>query len=302
MKKVIYFLSVVALIVLCYACNQKKAAAPMPAEVKVEAPAPDPNLVADGPYEKLITSATDSTLQYVLIERPQVSLDSFAKDKSGVITLFDGKSMKGWRGYNKDIIPARWSIDNGALKITGNGAGEAQSNDGGDLIFAYKFKNFRLTFEWKASKGANSGVFILAQEVKGQPIFISSPEYQLLDNANNPDARAGLDGNRQSASLYDMIPAKPQNSKPFGQWNTGAIEVYQGSVFYEQNGKKVVEYHLWTPQWTDMLQKSKFGKSVWPLAFELLNNCGGDNHEGYIGFQDHGCDVWLRNIKIKITD
>jgi len=230
-------------------------------------------------------------------------LAGYTKGKDGFITLFDGKSLKGWRGYNQDSVPARWSIDNGALKFTGGtGTGEAQAKDGGDLIFARKFKNFRLTFDWKVAKGSNSGVFVLAQEVKGQPIYISSPEYQILDNVNHADAKQGVNGNRQSASLYDMIPANPQNSKPFGQWNTGAIEVYKGSVFYEQNGKKVVEFHLWTPQWTEMLQKSKFSQTAWPLAFELLNNCGGDNHEGYIGFQDHNDDVWFRNIKIKITD
>jgi len=285
MKKVSYLL-VIAAVVVFAACNQKK----------------DPKLIAEGPYEKLMKSATDTKVAYVLVDRPQVNLDEFAKDSTGYITLFDGKSMKGWRGYNADTIPARWTIDSCALKVSGSGTGEAHSPSGGDLIFAHKFKNFRLTFDWKVDKGSNSGVFILAQEIKGQPIYISSPEYQILDNENHPDAKAGVNGNRQSASLYDMIPANPQNSKPFGQWNTGAIEVYKGSVFYEQNGVKVAEYHLWTPQWTDMLQKSKFSQKAWPLAFELLNNCGGDNHEGYIGFQDHGDDVWFKNIKVKVTD
>jgi len=303
MKKVSYFLAVAAMIGIFSACTQKKAEQPA---VEVSVAPTDPNLIAVGPNEKLITSATDSTLQYVLIDRPQVSLDSFPKGKDGYITLFDGKTMKGWRGYNKDTIPGRWTVDKGLMTLSGGGAGEAQSKDGGDLIFAHKFKNFRLTFEWKMSKAANSGVFILAQEVKGKEIYQSSPEYQLLDNENHPDAKAGVDGNRQSGSLYDMIPAKPQNAKPFGQWNTGAIEVFQGSVFYEQNGKKVVEYHLWTPQWTDMLKKGKFAPDkkgpFGTLAFELLNNCGGDNHEGYIGLQDHGDDVWFRNIKIKVTE
>jgi hypothetical protein len=287
MKKVSYFLSIVA-VVGFIACTQKK----------------DPKSIAEGPYETLI-KATDHSPAYVLIDRPQVNLSDFAKDSDGVVTLFDGSSMKGWRGYNQDTVPARWTIDNDKLLfVKGNGNGEAQSKDGGDLIFAHKFKNFKLTFEWKMSKGGNSGVFILAQEVKGEPIYISSPEYQLLDNENHSDAHQGIDGNRQSASLYDMIPAKPQNAKPFGEWNTGAIEVYQGSVFYYQNDQKVVEYHLWTPQWTEMLQNSKFkqGSKEFPLAFGLLNNCGGDNHEGYIALQDHGCDIWFRNIKIKVTD
>jgi len=300
MKKVSYFLAIVAAVGLFAACTPKKAAQPV-VEVKTQAPI-DPNLVASGPNETLVTSATDSTLKYVLINKPQVSLDSFPKSKDGFITLFDGKTMKGWRGYNKDTIPGRWTIDNGLMKLTGGGEGEAQDNKGGDLIFAHKFKNFELTFEWKMSKKANSGIFVLAQEVKGQPIFISSPEYQLLDNENHPDAKEGVNGDRKSGSLYDMIPAVPQNAKPFGQWNTGSIIVYNGSVFYKQNGKTVVEYHLWTPQWTDLLQKGKFSKAKWPLAFELLNNCGGDNHEGYIGLQDHGDDVWFRNIKIKVTE
>ena len=173
----------------------------------------------------------------------------------------------------------------------GTGGGEAQKADGGDLIFAHKFKNFELELEWKISKGGNSGILYLAQEVEAekngqmklQPIYISSPEYQVLDNENHPDAKLGVDGNRKSASLYDMIPAVPQNAKPFGEWNKAKIMVYKGTVVHGQNGQNVVEYHLWTPQWTEMLENSKFSSQKWPLAFELLNNCGGENHEGYIG-------------------
>ena len=135
-----------------------------------------------------------------------------------------------------------------------------------------------------------------------EPIYISAPEYQVLDNANHPDAKLGKDNNRQSASLYDMIPAVPQNSKPFGEWNKAKIMVYKGTVVHGQNDENVLEYHLWTKQWTDMLQASKFSEDKWPLAFELLNNCGGENHEGFIGLQDHGDDVWFRNIRVKVLD
>ena len=231
-------------------------------------------------------------------------------EDEGWTVIFDGKTLNGWRGYGKDKAPSRWTVEDGAIKFNGSGGGEAQTGEGGDLIFAKKFKNFELEMEWKVSKGGNSGIFYLAQEVttqkdgktKYEPIYISCPEYQVLDNTNHPDAKLGVDGNRQSASLYDMIPAVPQNQNPFGEWNKAKIMVYKGTVVHGQNDKNVVEYHLWTPQWTEMLENSKFSPEKWPLAFELLNNCGGDNHEGYIGFQDHGDDVWFRNIRVKILD
>ena len=252
--------------------------------------------------EETVIPEQDGTPAYTVLNKTQYDLSKFAMDEDGYYILFDGETFNGWRGYNRDDVPGRWVIDDGAIKFTGSGGGEAQETDGGDLIFGRRFKNFELTFDWKVSEGANSGVFILAQEIAGQPIYISSPEYQILDNANHPDAEEGKDGNRQSASLYDMIPAVPQNAKPFGEWNTGAIKVYRGSVFHKQNGETVVEYHLWTPQWTELLQSGKFSQRRWPLAFELLNNLGGPNREGYIGFQDHGDDVWFRNIRLKILD
>lgn len=236
---------------------------------------------------------------------------SFPVDENGYITIFDGKTFNGWRGYGKDKVPGKWTIEDGCIKFNGTGGGEAQEADGGDLIFAHKFRNFELELEWKISKGGNSGIMYLAQEVTStnesgqevlEPIYISAPEYQILDNANHPDAKLGKDNNRQSASLYDIIPAVPQNAKPYGEWNTAKIMVYKGTVVHGQNGENVLEYHLWTPQWTEKLQASKFSKEKWPLAFELLNNCGGEEHEGFIGLQDHGDDVWYRNIRVKILD
>ncbi|MDR3251812.1 MAG: DUF1080 domain-containing protein [Tannerella sp.] len=247
-------------------------------------------------------SAVPTVPEYKLLDLPMVDLSEFPKDENGWITIFDGKTLNGWRGYDRTDVPNAWVIDEGAIHIKGSGEGEAGAKDGGDLVFSHKLKNFEFEFEWKVAKGSNSGVLYLVQEVEGQPSYISAPEYQVLDNENHPDAKLGKDGNRQSASLYDMIPAKPQNAKAIGEWNKGKILIYKGTIIHYQNDEAVVEYHLWTQQWTDMLQASKFSQEKWPLAFELLNNCGGKNHEGLIGFQDHGDDVWFRNLKIKITD
>ncbi|MGN1264298.1 MAG: DUF1080 domain-containing protein, partial [Muribaculaceae bacterium] len=96
---------------------------------------------------------------YSTLDKEQVDLSKFKVDDEGYIVLFDGTSLEGWRGYGKDEVPSRWSIDEGSLKFTGSGTGEGQEGDGGDIIFAHKFQNFELTFDWKVSKGGNSGVF-----------------------------------------------------------------------------------------------------------------------------------------------
>lgn len=246
---------------------------------------------------------------YSVVEAAQVDLADFPVDKDGYTVLFDGTSLKGWRTYGRDTLSSQWLIEDGCLKFAG-ATGRRRGGEGLDIVFAHKFKEFDLELEWKISERGNSGIFILAREVvtpredgseQYEPIYISAPEYQVLDNANHPDAKLGVDGNRQSASLYDMIPAVPQNQHPFGEWNKAGISVHNGTITHYQNGVKVLEYKMWTPEWTALLQASKFSEEAWPLAFELLNNCGGDDREGYIGFQDHGDPVWFRNIRIKIT-
>ncbi|MBN2349263.1 MAG: DUF1080 domain-containing protein [Bacteroidales bacterium] len=213
-----------------------------------------------------------------------------AGEEEGWVTLFDGTSTEGWRGYKKDSLPSAWKIVEGALMCQGSGRGEAGAVDGGDIVYNKEFQNFELTFEWKISEGGNSGVFYLAQETQ-ENIWQTAPEYQILDNERHPDAQAGIDGNRQSASLYDLIPANPQNAKPAGEWNTAEIKVYKGSVWHYQNGEVVLEYHLWTPEWNAMVAKSKF-PSYNPDWANVAS-------KGLIGLQDHGDDVWYRNIKIK---
>jgi len=295
MKKIFYFFSITFSVLLLFACGGRQTVKSV-AETEGELYLPGQETVCIDVVETEITPA------YTIIENPQVNLAAFPVDEDGYIILFDGSCTKGWRGYGKEALPAKWSIEDGCLKFSGSGYGEAQELDGGDVIFACKFKNFELSVDWKVSKGANSGIFYLAQEIKDQPIYISAPESQVLDNEHHVDAKMGVDGNRQSTSLYDMIPAKPQNANPFGEWNNTTITVFKGTVLHAQNGVNVLEYHLWTPRWTELLQASKFSQENWPLAFELLNNVGGPNREGYIGLQDHGDDVWFRNIKIKILD
>ena len=242
------------------------------------------------PAEAPVGSLTYSTVP----GGEQTAIAAFPIDDEGYTVIFDGANTTGWRGYGKDHIPARWTVADSCLHFA---AGEGE---GGDIVFAHNYKDFDIQFEWKMSEGGNSGFFYMVQEAYGPDgnlyySFMSAPEYQLLDNENHPDAKLGVDGNRMSASLYDMIPAKPQNSKPWGEWNAARITVKDGKVTHYQNGEKVVEYTLWTPEWTEMLQNCKFSEKAWPEAFALLNT----PHDGFVAFQDHGNDVWIKNVRIK---
>jgi hypothetical protein len=214
-----------------------------------------------------------------------------AEKAEGWKLLFDGTTPTGWRGVNKTNFPAAWQVVDGAIMCQGSGRGEAGAADGGDILYDQQFSNFILRLEWKISEGGNSGIFYLGKEVEGQPIWQTAPEMQVLDNERHPDALMGKDGNRKSGSLYDLIPANPQNAKPAGEWNSVEIMVYRGTVVHKQNGEQVLEYHLWTEDWNKMVADSKFPglNPDWANVPET----------GYIALQDHGDDVWFRSIKIK---
>ncbi len=214
------------------------------------------------------------------------SLNTLSQDEinEGWVLLFDGESTNGWRGYNRDSFPDNgWVIEDQSLKVTGGG---------GDIIYDQQFQNFHLKLEWKVSEGGNSGIFYLAQELENTPIWQSAPEMQILDNDQHPDAQMGVDGNRKAGSLYDLIPAEPQNFRGAGEWNKAEVSVNNGTVIHYQNGVPVLEYELGTDEWNEMVANSKFA----PLEFF------GIDQPGYIGLQDHGDDVWFRNIRILNKD
>jgi hypothetical protein len=211
-----------------------------------------------------------------------------AEIADGWMLMFDGENPGKWRGYGKDYFPTGWVIVDGTLQCIGSGRGEAGSHDGGDIIFDEKFQNFELSLEWKISPGGNSGILYLAQELPGKAIWQTAPEMQVLDNTTHPDGRDGL---HSAGALYDMIGVSQDKVKPVGEWNQVKLLVFKGLVEHWLNGEKVVSYHLWTPEWNEMVAKSKFP--------EYNPDWANVAQEGFIGLQDHGDDVWYRNIKIK---
>lgn len=206
----------------------------------------------------------------------------------GWILLFDGDSAEHWRGYNMEGFPENgWTVKEGALVFEPSESPEGSGP--ADIITKEMFGDFDLRLEWQIEKGGNSGIFYHVLEQPTQAIYWSGLEFQILDNEYHPDADRGIAGNRKAGSLYDLIPAEPQNTKMYGEWNTVRIISNGPKVEHWQNGEKIVEYVRWTPEWFEMIRNSKFAGHP---EFGAMQ-------EGHIGLQDHGDRVLFRNIKIK---
>jgi len=209
--------------------------------------------------------------------------------KDGWVLLFNGKDFTGWRKVNGTEMPANWVIEDNAMKVfTGEGKKPGQGAGGDILYHVKKYANFEFSIDWKTSEMGNSGIFYYVREVPGQPIYYAAPEVQVLDNEKATDNKIA---SHLAGSLYDILPADPATVKPAGEWNTIVIKVKDGKVTHTQNGTKVVEYELWTPEWNKMVENSKF------RTFKGWQE--GISKEGYVGLQDHGYAIWFRNIKIK---
>lgn len=204
--------------------------------------------------------------------------------------LWDGKSTAGWRGADKAEFPSKgWEISDQCLKVNAGDGGE--SRNGGDIITIRKYSNFELLVDFKLTQGANSGIKYYVTEGLNNGVGSAiGLEFQLLDDANHPDAKMGVGENRTIGSLYDLIPALPGKVvNPPGEWNQARIVCRNNHIEHWLNGKKTVEYDRGTQIYRALVQKSKYAR--YP-AF-------GEAPEGHILLQDHGNPVSFRNIKIR---
>ena len=196
--------------------------------------------------------------------------------------LFDGKTTKGWRGFNRDSIGSGWSVEDGFLVAPGLGG-----DIGGDVISEEQFENFDLKLEWKVTQGGNSGIFFHVLEGDYPAVYATGPEYQLIDDIGFPQK---LEDGQTSGANYAMNPPENAKIKPAGEWNSSEIIVNGPHVIHYLNGIKVVEYDLWTKEWEELVKKSKWNK--YPDY--------GKAKKGHLGLQDHGNKIYFRNIKIKV--
>ena len=217
------------------------------------------------------------------------------KNKSNEwISLFDGSSLDGWRAYNGDQMPPGWKIIDSVLTFKTEQILEQDYNYKGNRDIMYgeeEFENFELYLEWKIPKGGNSGIYYHIKEGYGG-FADMAPEYQLLDDENYAEIHDyELKDWQLTAADYAMhVPDTTQKVLyPPGQWNSSRIIFTSNNVEHWLNDKKVLSFIPWTEQW---YEKRNSGK--WDNFPDY-----GKYKKGYIGLQDHGSNLWFRNIKIK---
>lgn len=200
-----------------------------------------------------------------------------AEQQAGWRLLFDGKDLSQWRNFKQTDLSDKWVVEDGALKLSGKGAG--------DILTKSQYRDFELKLDWKIATGGNSGIFVLADE-SGQQIYSHAPEIQILDNKLHADNKVA---SHLSGSLYDMLASPPASHKEAGQWNQVTIRLLHGELTVWQNQVQTAKIKIHSPEWQQRVASSKFAS--WP-GFAA-------NTTGHIGLQDHGDVVWFKNIKIK---
>ena len=208
-----------------------------------------------------------------------------AQKAEGWKLLFDGKTMTGWQIF-KERKNNTWEVKDGALhckavneSTTGNG------DERSDLMTTDEFENFEFACDWKISPKGNSGIMFRVTEEFEQPYY-SGPEYQLKDDIGYPEDLKGL---AETGANYGMHVTTPKTLKPVGEWNSTKIVVNGNHVEHWLNGQKVVEYELGSTDWIKRKEGSK-----WKDAKGY-----GMSPKGHIDLQDHGHEVWFKNVMIK---
>jgi len=214
------------------------------------------------------------------------------KKEKGWISLFDGVSTNGWHSYGKSMNGWRvyqnrtatsWEVANGELHARGSVTDKTDKRS--DLITTDQYDNFELSIDWKISKEGNSGILYHVTE-EFDASYKSGPEYQIIDDLGFPEH---LEEWQKTGADYAMHLTTSRPTKPVGEYNHTVIKVNGSHVEHWLNGVKILEFQAWTPDWYALKAKGKWKDAP---GYGLAK-------KGYIALQDHGSEVWFKNIKLR---
>jgi len=239
-----------------------------------------------------------------------------AEQSAGWHLLFDGRTFANWQNPAFKSPPGdSFTIEDGCLKAM------PHPRITEDLFSSATYRDFELAWDWKISPGGNSGVkyriqgrvflvpsgapsrfedlvnMALKNPPKTRPNrgqeYVIGFEYQMLDDAANPDARRGT--THRAGALYDMVAPTRDMTKPVGEWNHSRLVVKGDRVEHWMNGVKVVDTSLDVPA---VAEHTGARWGVGSPVYELLVKH--PRRDCPISLQDHDSATWFKNIRIRV--
>lgn len=198
-----------------------------------------------------------------------VSADQ-AADKEGFVSIFDGKSLIGWKLVG----------GTGPGYLVRDGVILCPADGGGNLFTEKEYSNFAFRFEFRLEPGANNGVGIRAP-YEGDAAY-QGMEIQILDDQNER-YKGKIRSEQHHGSVYDVIPARTGYLKPPGEWNAEEIRAEGSHIRVTLNGVIILDADL------DTVREPKVHEK----------HPGLKRKSGHIGFLGHGSKVEFRNIKVR---
>lgn len=197
-----------------------------------------------------------------------VVLLSATNKKPKWVSLFDGKTLNGWKvGANAETF----KVEDGAIVVNGKVAHLFYDGIAGN----HNFKNFELKLDVMTMPGSNSGVYIHTQY---QESSWPKKGYEVQVNNSQGDWR-------RTGGLYAVQDIKEPPAKD-NEWFTMHIVVKDKNIKVSVNNKQLVDY---TEPENAVREKGMEGR--------LLSS-------GTIALQGHdpNSKVLYKNIQLKVLD
>lgn len=193
-----------------------------------------------------------------------------AKSEKGFVSLFDGKSLKGWTLVGKK--GDGYIVKDGMIVCTKGG--------GGNLLTEKEYGDFILRLEYRVEPGGNNGIGIRAPLTDKQIAYYGM-EIQVLDD-DHPKYEK-LNPWQFCGSVYGIVPSVRGATKPAGEWNEMEISAIGRRIRVELNGKLVVDADL-----NDVTDHET-----------LATHPGMLRGKGRIGLLGHNDQVEFRNLRVR---
>ena len=216
--------------------------------------------------------------QICCVRRPPGATDnqlSETEKREGWVLLFDGKSLDGWTTSSQK--PGQRSVEQASIN---------PHKCGGYMMIHEKvWGDYKLSLDFKISKGCNSGIFIRTFPLTARPgkdVGFNGLEIA-IDDTKEP-------GFHDTGAIYDLVKPGKNAMRPVGEWNHIVVTSQGKLIEIELNGEKVTRMDL--DEWTEKNKRPDGSQHKFDVAYK------DHPREGYIGLQDHGSDCWYKNIKL----